>query len=119
MILHCIHDQSASLPRPSSESIMVAVVNRARRGVGNIGLLFHCLTCKSLHLYTALVEEEQGTHLTSLSLKFCDKSAASDAPGEEFRRVLLLKYSGLGSWKVNWFLPSGLGTRCGAKRLLG
>ena len=30
---------------------------------------------------------------------------------------MLLKYSGLGSWKVNWFLPSGLGTRCGPKRL--
>jgi hypothetical protein len=96
---------------------MLAVVNKARRGVGNIGLLFYCLMCKSLGLHTAFDEEEEGTNLTSLSLKFCDKSAASDAPGEEFRRDLLLKYSGLGSWKVNWFLPSGLGTRCGPKRL--
>ena len=55
----------------------------------------------------------QDTNLASLSLKFCDRSAASEAPGEEPRTALLLKYSGLGSWKVNWFLPSGLGTRCG------
>jgi len=72
---------------------MAAVVNNARRGVGNIGLL------------------------ASLSLKFCDKSAASDVPGEEPGTALPLKYSRPGSWKVNWFLPSGLGTRCGPKRL--
>lgn len=49
-------------------------------------------------------------------MKFCDKSAASEAPGED-PRTGLLKYSGLGSWKVNWPLPRGLGTRCGPKRL--
>ena len=37
---------SRSLPRPSSASIMVAVVNRARRGVGNIGLLQDWAMCK-------------------------------------------------------------------------
>ena len=39
----------------------------------------------------------QDTNLASLSLKFCDRSAASEAPGEEPRTALLLKYSGLGS----------------------
>jgi hypothetical protein len=53
-----------------------------------------------------------------LSLKFCERSAASDVPGEEPRTGLLVKYSGLGSWKVNWFLPSGLGTRW-APNMLG
>lgn len=31
------------LPRDLNPSIMVAVVNRARRGVGNMGLLQHCV----------------------------------------------------------------------------
>src|SRR3954452_10265132 len=59
----------------------------------------------------------KSTNLASLSLKFCDKSAASEVPGEEPGIALPLKYSCLGSWKVNWFLPSWLGTRCGPKRL--
>ena len=72
--------------------------------------------CKSLG-QRGLCKGKAGTNLASLSLKFCDRSAARDAPGEEPRTDLLLKYSGLGSWKVNWPLPSGLGTRCGPKRL--
>jgi hypothetical protein len=72
--------------------------------------------CKSLS-QRRLSRGRVGTNLASLSLKFCDRSAARDAPGEEPRTDLLLKYSGLGSWKVNWPLPSGLGTRCGPKRL--
>jgi len=95
---------------------MAAVVNRARRGVGNIGLLQHRAMCKSRNQH-GLGWGRADTNLPSLSLKFCDKSAASEAPGEEPRTGLLLKYSGLGSWKVNWPLPRGLGTRCGPKRL--
>ncbi len=113
-----------SLPRPSSASIIVAVVNSARRGVGNIGLLEASATSVS-HGEPGSTSQAwprgrkggKGTHLASLSLKFCDRSAAREAPGEEPRTALLPKNSAPGSWKVNWFLPSGLGTRRGPKRL--
>lgn len=58
-----------------------------------------------------------GTDLASLSLKFCERSAANDAAGEEPRTPLRLKYSALRSWNVNWPLSRGLGTRCGPNRL--
>lgn len=48
----CAHEQFPSLPRASNASIMAAVVNRARRGVGNIGLLHE--------RYVLVVESDTG-----------------------------------------------------------
>lgn len=80
------------LPRPSKELMMVLVVKRARRGVGNRGLpqehesLVECLSPRSTGGF------EAGTYLASLSIrKFWERSAAKLAVGEEPWTPLTLK----------------------------
>lgn len=88
---HGLQSGYPPIPRPSKACIIVLVVKRARRGVGKRGL--QC----TLLLAGGFVEIHNndmraGAYLASLSMrKFCDKSAARLAVGEEPLTPLTLK----------------------------